>query len=190
VESPAELRQNWESVYVPAVIDALEADPEKTNQLLLVTNAPIDPFDINTVGETVIGVLAYSVFGTEDAQVRLGGQPYDNIGRVYHGSLDDEALNAGVTRVAADPGARAGLGQFETTGSLTIPFGVIHTSGDPVVPAEQADRYVARVEAAGASSLLTHRTVDRYGHCAFEAAELLDVFSAVVARATAAARID
>jgi hypothetical protein len=175
---------------VPAVEAALLADIPATAQLLSVAGGPVDPNDVTTAAATVVSALWYDVFALPDARARLGGQPYDNSGRVYHGSLDDDALNAGVTRVTADAGARAALGQFETTGSLTIPFGVLHTTGDPVVPVGQAEGYVAKVEAAGASSRLTARTVDRYGHCAFESAELLDIFSDVVERATAAARID
>jgi pimeloyl-ACP methyl ester carboxylesterase len=187
---PAEVQAQWTATYFPAVVAALQADVPAAAQLLSAAGGPVDQNDITTAATTVVSALWYDVFALPDARARLGGQPYDNIGRVYHGSLDDHALNAGVARVTADAGARAALGQFETTGSLTIPFGVLHTTGDPIVPVSQADGYVAKVEAAGASSRLTARTVDRYGHCAFEAAELLDIFSDVVARATAAARID
>ena len=186
VDVPVEVRAQWSSTYVPAVLAALQADVSGTQQLLAVTGAPFDPLDPTTVGTTVVNALWYDVFALPDAKARLGGQPYDNIGRVYHGSMDDAALNAGVDRVTADAGARAALGPFETTGALTIPLAVLHTSGDPVVPVDQADRYVAKVAAAGASGRLTARTVDRYGHCAFQQAELLDAFSAVVAQATAA----
>jgi pimeloyl-ACP methyl ester carboxylesterase len=187
---PAEVQAQWTATYFPAVVAALQADVPAAAQLLSAAGGPVDQNDVTTAATTVVSALWYDVFALPDARARLGGQPYDNIGRVYHGSLDDDALNAGVARVTADAGARAALGQFETTGSLTIPFGVLHTTGDPIVPVSQADGYVAKVEAAGASSRLTARTVDRYGHCAFEAAELLDIFSDVVARATAAARID
>jgi pimeloyl-ACP methyl ester carboxylesterase len=190
VDVPAEVRAEWTSTYIPAVLAALQADIPATGQLLTVTGAPVDPLDISSVGATVLSALWYDVFALPDAQARLGGQPYDNIGRVYHGSLDDDALNAGVARVSADAGARAALGQFETSGALTIPFGVLHTTGDPIVPVDQADRYVAKVAAAGASARLTARTVDRYGHCAFQQSELLDIFTAVAGQATAAARID
>jgi hypothetical protein len=67
---------------------------------------------------------------------------------------------------------------------------VIHTTGDPAVPFDQAERYVEKVQAAGAGPLLTFRTVERYGHCAFQQSELLEVFTTVVAHAAAAALID
>jgi pimeloyl-ACP methyl ester carboxylesterase len=190
LDVPDSVRTKWASTYVPAVAAALQADIPATLQLLSVTGAPTDPQDLLSAGATVLGVLWYDVFAVRDARERLGGQPYDNIGRVYHGSLDDDALNAGVARVAADAAAREKLGQFETSGMLTIPLATIHTSGDPIVPAVQSERYAEKVAAAGAASELESRTVSRYGHCTFQRAELLDAFNTVVGRATAAARVD
>lgn len=61
VEIPPELRQQWNTVYLPAVIDALEADPTAAAELLAVTGAPIDPADVATVGATVTDILWYNV---------------------------------------------------------------------------------------------------------------------------------
>jgi pimeloyl-ACP methyl ester carboxylesterase len=183
-ESPAEVQANWESVYVPAVIAALEDDPPATAQLLSVTDAPVDFADPETIGETVVGLLWYTVFPTEDAQVRLGGQPYDNSSREYGGSGDDAALNAGVERFTADLTAREALGRFETSGMLAKPLVTLHTDGDPIVPIVHQGLYQAKVEAAGAEPLLDTRPVSRYGHCAFQAGELVSAFSALVTAAT------
>jgi hypothetical protein len=152
--------------------------------LLSVTGAPVDPADTETVGETVIGLLWYSVFAPADAQARLGGQPYDNTTRVYQGSSDDAALNAGIARFAADPGARAALARFETTGQVSDPIVTLHTSGDPIVPVAHQGLYAAKVEAAGAGALLDEDAVGRYGHCTFEQGELLSAFGTLVDRAT------
>ena len=184
VESPAELQQNWESVYVPAVISALLSDPLATGRLLSVTGAPVDAGDPETVGETVIGPLWYSVFSTNDAQDRLGGQPYDNTTRAYAGSGDDAALNAGIARYTADPAARAALARFETSGQLTRPMVTLHTTGDPIVPVIHQALYAAKVAGAGAEALLDESTVARYGHCTFEQAELVSAFNTLVDRAT------
>ncbi len=190
VDVPDSVRAQWTATYEPAVAAALLADIPATLELLSVTGAPTDPQDLLSAGATVAGALWYDVFALRDARERLGGQPYDNIGRVYQGSLDDDALNAGVARVAADAGARAELGRFETTGALTMPVATLHTTGDPIVPAAQSERYAEKVAAAGAASRLESRTVSRYGHCAFTPTELLEAFTSVVGRATAAARID
>ena len=184
VESPAELQDNWESTHVPAVLAALEDDPGATAQLLAVTGAPTDPLDPETAAATVIGLLWYSVFSTEDAQARLGGQPYDNTTRVYQGSLNDAALNAGVARFTADPAARAALARFETTGDLARPVVTLHTTGDPIVPAVHEELYADKVAAAGATALLDQTSISRYGHCAFQQAELVTAFGTLVDRAT------
>lgn len=190
VDVPDSVRSQWSSTYAPAVTSALQANPSATLQLLAVTGAPTDPADPQSTGATALDILWYDIFALPDARARLGGQPYDNVGRAYQGSLDDAALNAGVERVAADAAARAGLDQFETSGALTVPLATLQTTGDPIVPAVQAELYADKVTAHGATSLLDARTVSRYGHCTFQANELLNAFTAVVARARASARID
>ena len=184
VNSPAELQENWESVYTPAVTAALLDDPGSADELLAVTGAPVEPTDDGTIAETVIGILWYSVYATNDAQVRLGGQFYDNTARVYQGSADDAALNAGIARFTADPPARAALERFETSGQITRPVVTLHTTGDPIVPVAHQGIYASKVADAGAGSLLDESTVERYGHCTFELGELVSAFSTLVDRAT------
>jgi pimeloyl-ACP methyl ester carboxylesterase len=190
LDVPDSVRAQWDARYAPAVAAALEADPASALALLTVTGAPRTAADLPSTTATVLAALWYDVFALPDATQRLGGQPFDNTGRIYHGSADDDAINAGVARVSADPGARAGLGAFETSGNLAAPVVTLHTTGDPVVPSDQSARYGEKVAAAGARALLEQRTVDRYGHCAFQPGELLDAFAALIQRATAAARVD
>ena len=190
VDVPDELRTGWGATYEPAVVAALIADPAATAELAAVAGVAV-PDAAAGAAAAIAEVLWYNVFATEDAQARLGGQPYDNAGREYSGSSDDAALNAGVARFTADAG-RAGLEAFETTGDLPGPVVTLHTSQDPVVPAGQEVLYAAKVTAMGAAARLEQRTVDRFGHCAFEAAELLSAFDAlaqpVSARGLVAAR--
>jgi pimeloyl-ACP methyl ester carboxylesterase len=183
VDVPESVRSQWNAQYVPAVLAAIEADPSATAQLLAVTGAPYDDADPSTVGNTVLGVLWYDIFALHDATERLGGQPYENVGRVYQGSADDAALNAGVVRVTADADGRAGLSRFETSGDLGVPLVTLHTTGDPIVPFSQESGYAGRVSDAGQSDRLEQQAVTRYGHCAFAAAELLAAFGAMVAAA-------
>lgn len=183
IDSPEELRNDWESVHVPSVIEALAQNPGATAQLLSVTGAPVDLLDPETIGETVIGILWYSVFSTMDAQARLGGQPYDNSTRVYQGSADDAALNANIARYEADPGARAALARFETTGRLQRPLITLHTTGDPIVPAAHQGFYATKVADAGAQALLEQEAYARYGHCTFQQAEVVAAFNTMVERA-------
>jgi pimeloyl-ACP methyl ester carboxylesterase len=182
VEIPDELRASWESQYVPAILIALAADPEAALELIEVTGAAVDEGDPASIAETVIGILWYNVFGTEDAKLRLGGQPFDNSTRVYAGSSDDPALNAAVARFTADAGARQALGRFNTSGDLTVPVVTLHTTGDPIVPVLHESLYADKVSDAGAADRLTQQSADRYGHCAFETAEVQSAFGTLVQR--------
>ena len=179
IDVPKSLRDRWDDIYVPAIIVSLAANPAAARELIAITGAPVAGSDLRSVAETAVGLLWYNVFGTADAQERLGGQPLDNSSRVYGGSSDDEALNRGVVRFSADPVARDALSRFETTGALTVPLALLHTRGDPIVPFSQAATYSAKVSAAGAGARLSEVPFDRYGHCTFEASEVLGAFTSL-----------
>jgi pimeloyl-ACP methyl ester carboxylesterase len=173
---PDVVRERWDELYIPAIVVALAAKPDAARQLLAVTGAPVAAADLRSIAETTIGLLRYNVFGTADAQQRLGGQPFDNTDRVYSGSSDDAALNAGVDRFRADPNL-PGLSRFATTGTLRVPLVNLHTTGDPIVPFRQSSLYAAKVDAAGSTARFTQIDVERFGHCTFETPELLGAFS-------------
>jgi pimeloyl-ACP methyl ester carboxylesterase len=173
---PESLMKNWEQLYVPAIVIALAAKPAAARELLTVTQAPVAGQDLRSIAETTVGLLWYNVFGTADAQQRLGGQPFDNADRRYTGSSDDAALNAGVDRFHADP-SLPGLARFTTSGNLSVPVVNLHTTGDPVVPFSQSALYADKAAAAGRSAEFTRIDVDRFGHCTFERPELLSAFS-------------
>jgi len=182
VDIPDSVRANWPNRYAPAVVNAISADPDRTAQLLAVTGEPAE-----NAALTVVGVLWYNIYGTGDARTRLGGQPFDNSTRVYAGSTDDAALNAGVARFSADAAAEALVAdEFETSGALSVPVVTLHTSGDPIVPFEQEALYGAKVQQAGAAGLLTQNQADRYGHCEFESAEVFGAFSSLITKIPAA----
>jgi pimeloyl-ACP methyl ester carboxylesterase len=179
IDPPDEVRAGWDATYAPAVAAALADDPGAALELAAVTGIPAEGLDPGTLGETIAGILWYNVLGTADAQQRLGGQPYDNEDRVYQGSSDDPALNAGVARFAADVDARAALVRFETSGNPSAPISILHTTGDPIVPFFHQPLYADKVAAEGRSELLVRSDVERFGHCAFTATEILAAFGAL-----------
>ncbi|HXE58001.1 MAG TPA: hypothetical protein VNK43_08365 [Gemmatimonadales bacterium] len=182
---PDEVRADWDR-YGAEIARALLDDPIATLQLLRVTGASVDPGRPATVGATVLGLLWYNVFAAPDLQQRLGGQPFDNTSRVYAGSLDDAALNAGVARFAADLAANRNVAErLTTTGHPTVPLVALHTDRDPVVPVEQQRLYGEKVAQAGLAERVEPITVERYGHCAFTLAELTDAFTRLVERVAA-----
>ena len=178
-DPPQELREGWTTTYAPAVASALSADPEAALVLAAVTGVPTEGVDAAALGAAVVSVLWYNVFGTADAIARLGGLAYDNANRVYQGSSDDAALNAGVARFTADPAARAALGRFETGGETLAPISILHTTGDPIVPFFHQPLYADKVAAAGRTDRLERLDVDRFGHCTFTSSEFLAAFSAL-----------
>jgi pimeloyl-ACP methyl ester carboxylesterase len=182
VDIPAEVTAHWEDRYAPAVVVALMTSPAEARELIRITGAPVERDDVVAIAVTAIGILWYNITGTTDARERLGGQPFDNATRVYTGSSDDAALNAGVARFTADAAALTAMNEFETSGNLQVPVVTLHTTGDPIVPFAQQALYAAKVARAGATARLSQNAVERYGHCNFEAGELLGAFSSLMGR--------
>ena len=179
LDPPAELQEGWTTTYAPAVAAAVTGDPDRGLQLAAVAGIPAAGLDAAALGQTVVALLRYNVLGTHDAQERLGGQPYDNVDRVYQGSDDDPALNAGVARITAEPAARAALERFETSGDPGVMLSIIHTTGDPIVPFFHQPLYAEKAEAAGAEDRLARSDVERLGHCTFTSTEILAAFAAL-----------
>jgi len=176
VDIPQSVQDQWETVYVPAIVVAFALRPDEARQLMAVTGAPTAGSDLRSLAETAVGVLWYNVFGTADAQARLGGQPFDNSATVYAGSSNDNDLNAGVQRFTRDPATLTGIERFQTSGALRVPVVNLHTRGDPIIPFSQSTLYQSKLAAAATSSFFTQTDVERYGHCSFQRDELLSAF--------------
>jgi pimeloyl-ACP methyl ester carboxylesterase len=170
---PQQLIDGWADTYVPAVVTALLSNPAAAVELIRVAGVPIDPArPAETIIADTLQLLWYSVFATNDARARLGGNPYDNMTRQYAGSSNDADLNARVARFAADPAARVALAFYRTTGTPGVPLVVLHTTGDPVVPVGHALVYHGKAQLAG-SNRVTLLPVQRWGHCNFTLGEAL-----------------
>jgi len=183
ISIPQEVIDNWETVYVPAIQAAIQAQPLAIAQLLNVTGAPIG-LDPATVEQTVLGVLWYSVFATNDATAKLGGQPFTNAGRVYQGSLSDTLLNLLAPRFTADPAALVEMdSHYETSGILTRPLVAMHTTGDPIMRFWNLPIYTLKALARGSQAhYVQFPPVLRYGHCTFSAVELLLGFGIMLSK--------
>lgn len=168
---PAGVIANWNSVYVPLVSATLAAAPSRALELMRVAHAAYDPSDFRTVVATAIGLLTYNVLGANDANARLGGNPFENRVRWYFGSTNDLRLNLLVRRFAAAPAALAALGPYETHGDLAIPLVTLHTTADGIVPFAHELLYGRKVDVVDRGRFVPIPIV-RYGHCAFTAAEL------------------
>ena len=187
VDVPETVRSRWDDIYVPAIVIAFAANFDAALELISITGAPVSGNDLQSITETSVAILWYDVFGIADARVRLGGQPFDNSTRVYTGSADDAALNAGVQRYSADPAASAALARFQTSGNLQVPLTTLHTTGDEIVPFSQSQLYGDKVSRGGTPALLTQNTIDRHGHCAFQGLEVLSAFTSLMEKVRARA---
>lgn len=184
IRIPAEVIENWDSVYVPKIAAAIQTKPLATAQLLNVTNASIG-LDPDNIPETVSSVLWYGTFATNDATWKLGGQPFDNTTKVYRGSFNDSLLNATVPRFSAHPTALASMASdYTTTGILLDPVVTLHTTGDQIVPYWHELLYRLKTGATGSQNFHTNIPVLRYGHCNFNVAEVLFAFAILVVKTT------
>lgn len=183
---PAHAWQSYEG-YAALVRDALAADPARREALLRVAGVARDPDrPAESAVSATLALLRYHLFNFNDLVAVAGGNPYGNLDRIYAGSGDDAALNAGVERVRPAPAARAYLDRYyRPSGLLERPLVALHTRLDPEVPYEHQARYAQAVRTAGRRDRFTAFAIDRYGHCAFRAGEVLGAFALLAQRAGA-----
>ena len=183
VQIPQSLMDDWNNHYAtviqPVIDQTLTMTPTLISQLMAVTGAPYIPGEpASQTQNTVERLLWYNVFGTNDAAIVLGGQPFDNMDRVYSGSEDDTALNAGIARFSADQAALDEIeANYQTTGHFTIPVVTLHTTQDEIVPYWHVPLYEDKILYP---SIYAHFPVERYGHCNFTNVETLTAFGALV----------
>lgn len=183
VEIPQTLVDTWETGFYTDTVRPVIAAPENAatvRDVLTVAGVAYDADDTEAQIETLARLLWYNIVGTNDARAKLGGQPFDNQSRVYAGSSDDAALNAGVARFSADAAALETMGaDYTSSGKLATPFVTMHTLRDPIVPYAQAEVYNTKVVAMARSAFYQHTAVDATGHCNFGLFDLLDAFTAL-----------
>jgi hypothetical protein len=123
--------------------------------------------------------------GTGDGTLpRAPGVGVDNHDVVYQFdsnpnlSAAEQAFNAGVVRVTADPqGQKGGLAQVpRISGDIGIPVLTLHNLGDLFVPIRNEIAYATRANAHGKRDLLVQRAIRGVGHCDFTAAEFSTAF--------------
>ncbi len=115
----------------------------------------------------LISHMSWATFLFRDmVQLRLEGRnPFDNSATVYRGSADDDALNAGVERFAADPQGVAMLAHdADLTGRINRPVLTLHALHDPTVSYSLEALYARTVADAGRSDLLVQAATDEADH--------------------------
>ena len=180
IDIPFYVVRDWATKYLPAALAALQANPARALELMRTSGAAFDPSNaVATIGLTAAHLLTYNIVSTTDAAVKLGGNPYGNQFKLYLGSSNDLRLNLRVERFAASAAAVAEMKKYETTGNLTRRLVTLHTTADDLVPFVHEPLYLAKVFLTGHSGLVP-LPVNRYGHCNFNANELLTAFALTV----------
>jgi fermentation-respiration switch protein FrsA (DUF1100 family) len=171
------------------VVAALSAGPDAFARA--VELAGVDQLELPwTNPEELVTAVVLSLLGagggTGDFQAKTGGIAVENTRTQYTGSSDDEALNAGVERFAADPNAVRFLERFDPTGRLGgTPVLALHTTRDPVTSHQlHFPAYRDVLAGAGNEELFATRLVDRFGHCALSADEIMEALRDLVRWAT------
>lgn len=185
VNIPNQLIQNWNSVYVPLILQAISANPVATQKLLVTAGLSFVLQNPANIPQPVLGLLWYDVFGTPNANEVLKGQPFDNTTRVYVNPLgtasENLLLNQQVQRFAADKKATKTIEKdYQTTGDIDIPLVKMHTTGDFLIPFWHLPLYQAKINLQGNNDLFTGYPVDRFGHCTFTEVEIITGFAALV----------
>jgi pimeloyl-ACP methyl ester carboxylesterase len=172
-----------------SVFAALSANPAATLQWATAAKLPFA--NAIELGNSALYVVGFVLRYTNDLIERVRGKiPYDNRETQYEVNVTADPvtnmylsglLNAGVQRFDADPAA---LNYYERnyapTGRIGIPVLTLHTTRDTAIPFAHESLFAAAVANAGESALLVQRSVDRWGHCAFTAAEVQTAFSDLV----------
>ncbi len=185
----------WNAGTLPAaIITALASDPAKTKQYLNVTKIPYDSAVPGALTETVLGVLWYNIFATNETRIELyggpvnlatnQGQPFNNKYKWYTGSLNDWLLNKNIARFLPDPKALTEISKYyQTSGRLSIPLVTLHNTQDPADPYWHETLYNLKVIASGSLAKHINLPVFRVGHCNFTAGEAVFAFSVMLTMA-------
>ena len=169
-------RANWNSVYRPAIAQAVAANPTAARQLYNVDFAPVDP---QLLDATLQVVMCYWAFGTNDANQKFGGNPYDNTQRWYFGSANDLALNFTIPRFTASPTALNNLKKYATTGKPGIPLVTMHTIGDDLIPYWHEVLYFGK-QVNQPHPPIVQLSVNAFGHCNFTLQDLVGAVALLV----------
>jgi pimeloyl-ACP methyl ester carboxylesterase len=183
LDVPDDAHEKWDGPggYKAKIAAAIEDDPGGIAQVFDVASVTCNAGDHDAAANCVQNVLAYSVFGTNDLLTTAGGWPVSNVDKAYSRSDDDAALNAGVERFDADHVASAYARRYyRPSGLLRRPLVTLHTTRDPGVPYRHELLYFNRAALAGKDDLLTVLPVEREGHCAFTAEEVVGGFGALL----------
>ena len=130
---------------------------------------------------SVLSHLNWGTFTLRDVVQKNGGAPIGNHSVYYTGSGDDNALNAGVLRLRAEPTAAARFAaDVDHGGRFKMPVLAAHGIGDATVFVEGGDTLRRRMDAAGNGERLVQSFVDSSEHSYWGDAHYPPLFEALL----------
>jgi pimeloyl-ACP methyl ester carboxylesterase len=149
---------------VKAVLEEFRLNPQKAAAMRIFARLKSD----KEVAETSV----FLTYVLKDMQERSGGNPFSNRDTIYTGSPDDNQLNDGVRRYDASASLNYLKANYSFTGKLQRPVLAIHTTYDPLVPAEIPNHYAFLTEETGTGGMFVQQFVQHDGHCNITPAEV------------------
>jgi pimeloyl-ACP methyl ester carboxylesterase len=152
------------------ILELLDTNAEKAAALRRFTGAHTN--------RDLAGVLVFLTDMFRELEQRTGGNPFDNRNVIYESMDDQNALNRGVKRYAADPQSAEYVRTWYTpTGKIIHPMLAIHTTYDPLVPVRFPDMYIGIAASAGSGELFVQQFVEHDGHCTMQPNEISHGFA-------------
>jgi pimeloyl-ACP methyl ester carboxylesterase len=122
--------------------------------------------------EDLAMVVVFYAYIQRDLEQKIGSPVLDNHNTIYAGGADDNALNDGVKRYTATAEALAYVKTWYTpTGVLVRPTLAVHTTYDPIIPADSTVSYADSVQRAASGEHFVQQYVKHDGHCNIPGAE-------------------
>jgi pimeloyl-ACP methyl ester carboxylesterase len=155
-----------DDVLVKKVLAALPSNPTGHAEIQALSHIRTD--------EELADVMVFFAYIQRDLEQKIGASVLDNHNVIYAGGPDDNALNDGVKRYTASPAALMYLKTWYTpTGVLMRPTLAVHTTYDPIIPADSTALYADAVQRAGSSENFVQQYVKHDGHCKIDGPETL-----------------
>jgi pimeloyl-ACP methyl ester carboxylesterase len=143
---------------VKKVLAALPTNPKGLAELMALTRFKTQ--------EDLADGMVFGTFTQRDLEQKLGSSVFDNHNYIYAGGPDDNALNDVVKRYTASEAALNYLKTWYTpTGVVEKPMLAVHTTYDPIIPADSVRLYADQVQRAGSSRNFVQQYVKADGHC-------------------------
>ncbi len=156
VHTPANF--GMDEALVKKVLDALPGNPKGLAELMALTRFKTK--------EDLADSMVFGSYVLRDLEQKIGEPVVDNHNYIYAGGPDDNALNDGVKRYTASDAALAYLKSWYTpSGVLLKPTLAVHTTYDPIIPADSVRLYADQVQRAGSSGNFVQQYVKADGHC-------------------------